>query len=55
MSPSTVDLAQQASSAAYSFRAQLDQNGDGIFGAGVTGAVADFNAWVINYNAGCQF
>ena len=32
-----------------------DQNGDGIFGAGVPGAVSDFNAWIINYNAGCQY
>lgn len=32
-----------------------DQNGDGIFGAGVTGSAADFNAWILNYNAGCSF
>ncbi|MEO1583660.1 MAG: GC-type dockerin domain-anchored protein [Planctomycetota bacterium] len=32
-----------------------DQNGDGVFGAGVPGAAADFTAWIINYNQGCRF
>ncbi len=32
-----------------------DQNGDGVFGAGVTGSASDFNAWILNYNTGCQF